>query len=86
MIRKGPTIARIETRRSPRITRRDGLAALVAGITGAANLRLCAATRELAEQKFIVISDTHLGYRDQEVAANQWSKMATELAAATKAF
>ncbi len=40
---------------------------------------LRAAPRDLPELSFIVLSDTHLGYRDQESAAGQWEKTAAEI-------
>lgn len=65
--------------RTARITRRTCLSSIAAGTAFATTVRLPAAVRDLVELKFIVVSDTHLGYRDQDAAAKQWSQMATEL-------
>lgn len=41
---------------------------------------LQASDKKLQKLSFIVITDTHVGYRDQDGAANRWERMATELA------
>jgi hypothetical protein len=41
---------------------------------------LGAANRELRDLSFVVVSDTHLGYRSQEHAADLWRRTAAEIA------
>jgi hypothetical protein len=38
--------------------------------------------KKLQKLSFIVVTDTHLGYRDKEHAAQQWEKTAAEIAKA----
>lgn len=67
-----------------KLSRRSFLAA-AAVATGHVVLRpaaLLAAGEKLPELSFLVVSDTHLGYRDQSHAAEQWEKTAAELAKA----
>ena len=56
----------------------------VAGLGGAAWVVrpncLLAAEKPLPKLSFLVVSDTHLGYRDKTAAAEQWQKTATEIA------
>lgn len=40
-------------------------------------LKTEAASRE--ERSFVIVTDTHLGYRDQDAAAKLWQKTATEI-------
>jgi 3',5'-cyclic AMP phosphodiesterase CpdA len=47
---------------------------------------LSAAGKPLSEIAFVVVSDTHLGYRDQPAAATLWQKTAAEIEAAPGAF
>jgi predicted phosphodiesterase len=68
--------------------RRAFLGALAAG-AGSLVLRpacLRAAGRALSELSFVVVSDTHLGYRDKPAAAELWRKTAAEIEAAPGAF
>ncbi len=66
------------------VSRRTFVQALGAGVCSLPlfprDLRAEAA--KLDELSFIVISDTHLGYRDEEGAAKQWTKTAGEIAKA----
>lgn len=64
-----------------RSSRRTFLGALAAGFT-VAPLALRADDRPRKPVSFLVISDTHLGYKDQDAAAAQWKKTAAELAKA----
>jgi hypothetical protein len=64
------------------ISRRSVLASLGIG-AGAISLWpacLWARRKELPELSFVIVSDTHLGYRDQDSAARQWEKTAKEIA------
>ena len=65
----------------PMETRRSFLSSLVAG-AGSLVIRprcLQAGGRDLRPLSFLVVADTHLGYRDQEHAAAGWAKTALEL-------
>jgi calcineurin-like phosphoesterase family protein len=64
------------------ICRRTFLRATAAGACGFSLFprRLQAEAAKLADLSFTVVSDTHLGYRDQETAAKQWAKTADEIA------
>lgn len=48
--------------------------------------RAVAATRELPEFTFHIVTDTHIGRQDNEAALKQWKRVANELNAATGAF
>jgi predicted phosphodiesterase len=63
-------------------SRRQFLGAATAGATAItlAPKGLLADGRRRAPLSLVVVSDTHLGYRDQPSAAAQWAKTATELA------
>jgi 3',5'-cyclic AMP phosphodiesterase CpdA len=61
-------------------TRRGFLACVGAGVV-VSNLRQSDAAA-LPELSFIVVSDTHLGYRDQDSAAKLWNRTAAEIAGA----
>ena len=69
-------------------SRRTFLSALASGagsvLLTPACLRASADPRE--EVAFIVVSDTHLGYRDQESAARRWETTAAEIATAPGDF
>ena len=69
-------------------TRRAFLSAVGAGLAGAvlrpAALRGAETPRK--DLRFCVISDTHLGYRDEPAAAQQWKRTAAELADAPGEF
>lgn len=56
--------------------------AVAAGFVVLRPAGLQAAARELPQLRLLVVSDTHLGYRDQETAAKRWAQTAEELAAA----
>ena len=64
------------------MTRRDFLHQTVAGLTVASAFPACLAeeSRNLEELRFVVLSDTHLGYKDQPGAATQWEKTAQHIA------
>lgn len=65
-------------------TRRSFLSSFVAG-AGSLVIRpqcLQARGRELPRLSLLVVSDTHLGYRDQDRAAALWAETAAELATA----
>jgi predicted phosphodiesterase len=58
---------------------------------GTAALTLCPLTRravgaERTPLRFLVVTDTHLGYRDQDSATQQWKRTADELARAEGKF
>lgn len=64
-----------------RLSRRSFVASLAAG-AGVTVLRprcLRAAGRDLPAVSFVVVSDTHLGYRDREDAARRWAGTAAEI-------
>ncbi len=70
------------------LTRRRFVQALGTGV-GVLTLRpqcLQARTNGSRELEFLVVSDTHLGYRDSPAAAAAWRKTAVELAAAPGDF
>lgn len=75
---------------SPRrlLGRRPFLRTLAASVGGLVLRPAClqAAARPLPELSFIVVTDTHLGYRDQSAAATLWQKTAAEIEAAPGAF
>lgn len=48
--------------------------------------RCLAGAERLSRLSFIVVSDTHLGYRDQEHAERQWDKTAAEIGQAEGEF
>lgn len=50
------------------------------------SLRLRAAERGLSEISFLVVTDTHLGYKDEEAAERLWRKTATAIAREPGAF
>lgn len=62
--------------------RRQFLGAVAGSAAGIALSPACldAADRELGDLSFVVVSDTHLGYRDQEHAAELWRQTAAEIA------
>lgn len=63
-------------------SRRRFLAAAGAGFGSCTLIPACfaaGARRQLPELSLAVVSDTHLGYRDQESAARQWEKTAAEI-------
>ncbi len=67
-----------------RPSRRSFLSAALAG-AGSLALRprcLLANNAKLPPLSFIVVTDTHLGYRDKEQAAKQWKQTAAEIAKA----
>lgn len=69
-------------------SRRHFLASALAA-TGSVVLRphcLLAAGKTRPELNFLVVSDTHLGYKDQATAADLWKKTAAELAGAPGDF
>ena len=70
------------------IGRRAFLGALGAGIGGLVFRPAClnAAGRKLSEISFVVVTDTHLGYQDEDKAAKLWSNTAAEIEAAPGAF
>ncbi len=62
----------------PQLTRRACLQTMAAGVTlWPACLRGAEASR--SKLSLLVVSDTHLGYRDNESAARQWEKTAAAL-------
>jgi len=69
---------------SSAVSRRSFLSAVMAGAGSFALWPRClqAIGKKLPPLSFIVVSDTHLGYRDQEHAARLWEKTAAEIAKA----
>ena len=65
----------------PLAARREFLSSLVVGATALTFAPRClrAAGSKLPSLSFIVVTDTHLGYRDKESAAQQWEKTAAYL-------
>jgi calcineurin-like phosphoesterase family protein len=78
----------IRSQQQPDSKRRTFLISAAAGLGTVVLWPEClrAAGRALPELSFIVVSDTHLGYRDQESAAKQWSITAAEIADAKGDF
>ena len=66
------------------VSRRSFLSAIIAGTGSLALWPRClqASGNKLRRLSFIVVSDTHLGYRDQDHAARLWEKTAAEVAKA----
>lgn len=64
------------------VSRRAALMAFAAGLGTVTLHPACLADEEGLDVEFLVISDTHLGRNDNDSAARQWEKTATELAAA----
>jgi Icc protein len=65
-------------------SRRRFLSASVAAAGSVACYPRClrATARELPQVSFVVVTDTHVGYRGQESAARQWQETAAEIAQA----
>jgi predicted phosphodiesterase len=76
--------------RTPRgpIARRTFLGAIGAGFTAFVVRPAClrGAGRVLGEMSFVVVTDTHLGYKDEDKAAKLWTRTAAEIEAAPGAF
>jgi predicted phosphodiesterase len=74
--------------KNPRVLSRrslvQGVAAGAAALVCPLKFRVAAA--EDSPVRFLVVSDTHLGYKDQESAAQQWQRTAAELARAEGQF
>lgn len=70
------------TNHSPAVSRRSflSMAAVGAGSVILTPRCLQAAGKNRPPLSFIVVSDTHLGYRDKAAAAKQWGKTAAEVA------
>ena len=69
------------------VGRRAFLGALGAGIGGIVLRPACLnAGRKLSELSFVVVTDTHLGRRDQTAPAELWKKTAAKIEAAPGAF
>ncbi len=68
----------------PSLSRRSFLSTIMAGTGTLAFWPEClqATGRQLKKLSFIVVTDTHLGYRNQKHAAQQWEKTAAEVAKA----
>lgn len=70
------------------IKRRTFVGALGAGFSSFVVQPAClsAAGRKLGEISFVVVTDTHLGYKNEDKAAKLWSKTAAEIEASPGAF
>ena len=74
-------------RASSELTRRDWLRQMAALIGSLATAELVLAeTQGRPPIELAIISDTHLGYRDQETARKQWAATAGELATCDAKF
>lgn len=65
-------------------SRRSFLSAAIAGTGALAFWPRClqASGKKLQKLSFVVVTDTHLGYRDKEHAAQKWETTAAEIAKA----
>ncbi|MCA9155104.1 MAG: metallophosphoesterase [Planctomycetales bacterium] len=77
----------LRTSATTTLDRRQFSSAIVAGCAASAMSNVCLTPRALSASdvargplRFVVVSDTHLGYRDQTAAVERWQKTADELA------